>query len=422
MQQKLVEHTAQCRATLSCEKNVLETDTHIKTRRTQLRRGIDKNLFHPNKRNTDELRKRFGIPEGKPIIAFVGRLDDSKNVMTLAKATKLLVDRSCDLHLILAGKGYFKNEIGTLLGDSVTFAGTLAACDIALLNASCDLFVFPSTLEIWPNAVLEAKASGAAILVAPGGGDVYVEQDGQDGLIIKDRSPRVWAHEIEKWLPSLAPSEVSIAKGRADREAVARKGVRFVIVTYSLFTESSQVASAVRQRKFRVVVVDESHSLRTRDSQRTKLLLPIMKNASRLLLLSGTPALARPVELYAQVHALDEKEFGTYSAYTKRYCNARRGRFGWDVTGCSNAHELHSKLAKVMVRRLKRDVLSQLPLVSVCQSKRRVDGVFASMASGPHSHTTQEHLPEVPARLRPRRHRFIWYPDSRYDADDDRKV
>jgi len=190
-------------------------------------------------------------------------------------------------------------------------------------------------------------------------------------LIVCPASLRyTWAHEIEKWLPTLAPSEVSIAKGRADREAVARKGVRFVIVTYSLFTESSQVASAVRQRKFRVVVVDESHSLRTRDSQRTKLLLPIMKNASRLLLLSGTPALARPVELYAQVHALDEKEFGTYSAYTKRYCNARRGRFGWDVTGCSNAQELHSKLAKVMVRRLKRDVLSQLPLVSVWKPTR----------------------------------------------------
>ena len=191
-------------------------------------------------------------------------------------------------------------------------------------------------------------------------------------LIVCPASLRyTWAHEIEKWLPSLAPSEVSIAKGRADREAVARKGVRFVIVTYSLFTESSQVASAVRQRQFRVVVVDESHSLRTRDSQRTKLLLPIMKNASRLLLLSGTPALARPVELYAQVHALDEKEFGTYSAYTKRYCNARRGRFGWDVTGCSNAHELHSKLAKVMVRRLKRDVLSQLPRGAERESNSR---------------------------------------------------
>ncbi|MEE2934082.1 MAG: glycosyltransferase [Pseudomonadota bacterium] len=222
MQQKLVEHTAQCRATLSSEKNVLETGPQIKTNSTQLRRGIDKKLFHPSKRNPNELRKRFGIPEGKPIIAFVGRLDGSKNVMTLAKATKLLLDRSCDLHLILAGKGYFKNEIGNLLGDSVTFAGTLASTDIALLNASCDLFVFPSTLEIWPNAVLEAKASGAAILVAPGGGDVYVEQDGQDGLIIKDPSPKVWAHEIEKLL------------NNPDKIAAFRKAARHDVETKRL--------------------------------------------------------------------------------------------------------------------------------------------------------------------------------------------
>ena len=36
-----------------------------------------------------------------------------------------------------------------------------------------------------------------------------------------------------------------------------------------------------------------------------------------------------------------------------------------------------------------------------------------------HSHTTQEHLPEVPARVRPRRHRFIWYVNERHDAHDD---
>jgi len=45
----------------------------------------------------------------------------------------------------------------------------------------------------------------------------------------------------------------------------------------------------------------------------------------------------------------------------------------------------------------------------------RVDGVGAPR----HAHTTQEHLPEVPARFRTRRHRFIWYIDSRHDAHDD---
>ena len=89
--------------------------------------------------------------------------------------------------------------------------------------------------------------------------------------------------------------------------------------------------------------------------------MPILRNAKRLLLLSGTPALARPVELWAQLYCLNSELFGSYSNFTKRYCNARRGRFGWDVTGLSNADELHQNLKLVMIRRLKADVLKDLP-------------------------------------------------------------
>ncbi|EGB11699.1 hypothetical protein AURANDRAFT_1193, partial [Aureococcus anophagefferens] len=196
-------------------------------------------------------------------------------------------------------------------------------------------------------------------------------------LIVCPASLRyTWAHELEKWLPTLAPSEISVAKGRSDKEAVCRKGIKFCIVTQSLFTESSGVAKAVEDRKFQVVVVDESHGLRTRDSQRTKLLLPIMKAAPRLVLLSGTPALARPVELFSQVHAIDGDAFGTYNKFTKRYCAPFKGRFGWDVSGASNVEELHGKLARVMVRRLKRDVLSQLP-----EKRRQLVAVDAAGAA-----------------------------------------
>ena len=196
-------------------------------------------------------------------------------------------------------------------------------------------------------------------------------------LIVCPASLRyTWAHELEKWLPTLAPSEISVAKGRSDKEAVCRKGIKFCIVTQSLFTESSGVAKAVEDRKFQVVVVDESHGLRTRDSQRTKLLLPIMKAAPRLVLLSGTPALARPVELFSQVHAIDGDAFGAYNKFTKRYCAPFKGRFGWDVSGASNVEELHGKLARVMVRRLKRDVLSQLP-----EKRRQLVAVDATGAA-----------------------------------------
>jgi SNF2 family DNA or RNA helicase len=73
------------------------------------------------------------------------------------------------------------------------------------------------------------------------------------------------------------------------------------------------------------------------------------------------PALARPVELWTQVYALAPDLFGSYSSYTKKFCNARRGRFGWDVNGVSNVEELHHKLKQIMIRRLKSDVLHELP-------------------------------------------------------------
>jgi hypothetical protein len=86
-----------------------------------------------------------------------------------------------------------------------------------------------------------------------------------------------------------------------------------------------------------------------------------LQKAKRLLLLSGTPALARPVELWTQVYALAPDLFGSYQQYTKQFCSAHRGRFGWDVSGLSNPQELHSKLRQVMVRRLKQSVLHELP-------------------------------------------------------------
>jgi SWI/SNF-related matrix-associated actin-dependent regulator of chromatin subfamily A-like protein 1 len=57
--------------------------------------------------------------------------------------------------------------------------------------------------------------------------------------------------------------------------------------------------------------------------------------------------------------------FGTWTAFANRYCNPHRrnigGRYVMDYTGSSNERELHTKLKNVMVRRLKMNVLDELP-------------------------------------------------------------
>lgn len=174
-----------------------------------------------------------------------------------------------------------------------------------------------------------------------------------------------WPCEIEKFLPSLPASAIYVVSGFDDADfldnPVKKKQIQIVVATYSLLQTRSAAAKVLEQFKFQCVICDESHNLKQKTSQRTKLALPLLQTAKRLVLLSGTPALARPVELWTQIYSLAPELFGNYTKYTKQHCNARRGRFGWDVNGLSNADELHQKLQQVMVRRLKSDVLHELP-------------------------------------------------------------
>ena len=194
-----------------------------------------------------------------------------------------------------------------------------------------------------------------------------------------------WPNEIEKFLPWFSSQSTYVVRG-ADDVAFAQKIInwrqkkaeqkktrlkppyRIVVCTYSLLQNRFACSKALQNCNFECVIADESHNLKQKSSQRCELALPIMKQSKRLVLLSGTPALNRPVELYAQLTALDPhgQMFPgsgnmSYSQYTKRYCNARQTRFGYDVKGISNAGELHSSLKKVMLRRLKSQVLKDLP-------------------------------------------------------------
>ncbi|KAF3629887.1 hypothetical protein FXO37_28720 [Capsicum annuum] len=85
----------------------------------------------------------------------------------------------------------------------------------------------------------------------------------------------------------------------------------------------------------------------------------LLQKAQYAILLSGTPALSRPIELFKQLEALHPTVYKNVHEYGNRYCKG--GIFGV-YQGASNHEELHSLIkATVMIRRLKKDVLSELP-------------------------------------------------------------
>ncbi|KAJ1481987.1 P-loop containing nucleoside triphosphate hydrolase protein, partial [Baffinella frigidus] len=164
-------------------------------------------------------------------------------------------------------------------------------------------------------------------------------------LILAPSSLRLsWAAEII--------NVVLTGKDPVDKGAIT-------IISYDLL---ARCAPRLKACNFKVVLADESHYLKSPAAQRTKATLPLLRAASRAILLTGTPALSRPAELFSQLQALRPKLFPSARAFYARYCNARQGPFGLDISGASNLHELNVVLGgAVMIRRLKKDVLTQLP-------------------------------------------------------------
>ncbi len=179
-----------------------------------------------------------------------------------------------------------------------------------------------------------------------------------------------WEEQLRRWLPHLAADDICpIFDGKT-----AISG-RITILSYDL---AARDAFKTHLRQWRacaappgrgasgpaygVIIADECHALKSRDTLRTRTIVPMIQEARRCILLSGTPALSRPIELYPQLSAVRADLFPTFTAFGKRYCEGHLGHFGWDFKGASNLKELQVVLERtVMIRRTKDIVMAQLP-------------------------------------------------------------
>ena len=123
--------------------------------------------------------------------------------------------------------------------------------------------------------------------------------------------------------------------------------------------------------QWRLIVCDECHYLKQRDSGRSRALLPLLHSCDRVLLMSGTPCPNRPEELFYPLHALRPSLVPDFRWFGLRYCNARATRFSrFDTSGSSRSGELSWLLRRAFMLRLrKQDVLGDLP-PKLCSVRR----------------------------------------------------
>ena len=144
-----------------------------------VRRGVDRALFHPGRRDRGCFA-RFGIGDG-PVALYVGRLSREKNLEALAGAWAEVFAARPDARLLVVGEGPHARAI---TGPGVIAAGTLHYEELAAVFASADVLAFPSETETFGNVVVEAAASGLPSVVATAGAAHEHVVDGVTGDVV----------------------------------------------------------------------------------------------------------------------------------------------------------------------------------------------------------------------------------------------
>lgn len=152
------------------------------------RRGVDSDLFTPARRDP-ALRRRWGVRGDAPVMLCVGRLAAEKSLALALEAFRALQARIPAAHMVMVGEGPQRRALADAYPD-VIFAGMKHGEELAAHYASADVFLFPSLTETFGNVVLEAMASGLAVVAFDRAAAQEHVANGISGLVVPTSDAR----------------------------------------------------------------------------------------------------------------------------------------------------------------------------------------------------------------------------------------
>ena len=148
-------------------------------------RGVDLELFHPNRRLPRE--------QNAPVtIGFVGRLAPEKQVHKMASLFGIPHTR-----FVVVGDGPERRRLETdFAGHPVTFTGALRGDDLAEAYASLDVFVHFGTEETFGQTIQEAQATGLPVVAPASGGPCFLIDHGVTGFLADPFEPSTFVEHV----------------------------------------------------------------------------------------------------------------------------------------------------------------------------------------------------------------------------------
>lgn len=156
--------------------------------------GVDLAAFHAGKANS-EMYKKYKIPEGVPVVLYVGRVDPEKNVGAVVRAFEKFLndnalDRLSETRLVVVGDGVDKARLEaeverSSVAGQVRFLGRVVGEDLAELYRLGTIFATASEIETQGIVLIEAAASGLPLIAVDKGAVSEICVDGENGVLCK---------------------------------------------------------------------------------------------------------------------------------------------------------------------------------------------------------------------------------------------
>lgn len=176
--------------------------------------GVDSQQFHPNQPLARAaVRAELGLSEGEKLVLAGGRLVHKKGLDVAIEAFALLAARpdTPSARLVIFGAGELRQALERLidergLRERVIMVGAWERDRLPSLFAASDIFLLPSVRDFagnvdgLPNTLLEAMASGLAIVASDVAGVPAVVADGREGLLVPAGDPDALGGAIARLL------------------------------------------------------------------------------------------------------------------------------------------------------------------------------------------------------------------------------
>lgn len=162
-----------------------------------------------------------------------------------------------------------------------------------------------------------------------------------------------WADFLDEQYPN---DNISLAQGTKEkRQRMLDLKAKWYIINTEMLRGDFTIPAC------RTIIFDESHHLRNRNAKQSKAAREMSTQVERVYLLTGTPIVRDPDDIWHQLHMIDPVEFDSYWDFVSTWFRCNYGRFGTQVIGYKNKAKFSEYISNWVMGRTYEDVGLYLP-------------------------------------------------------------